>query len=151
MNNCKICDSELINKEQVLRARMKNVNGKPVGDRVVYKAWCSNCEIYLRKTVRGGQGDDWKTSHVQLDELDRELSEAEIHKLKAEIEQKTEKKDIFKRKKKWKEFISMMKESDKLYRYIQHDSPYLIKGYVIKRKSFLIGFFVHEIKNNATK
>ena len=148
MDKCKICDSELINKEQVLRARMKDNDGRPLADQVIYKAWCPNCEIYLRKTTQGNQGSDWETSHIKQNELKNEISEIDLQKLKSEIESKPELEDTFQTKKRWNEFISMIKKTDKLYSYIQNDSTHTIEGYVIKRNSFLISFFVYEIKNN---
>ena len=149
MNNCKICDSELLNKEQVLRARMKNIDGKPLADKIVYKAWCPNCEIYLRKTTQGHQNGDQETSHIKQSQLYNELSENELHKLKSDIENKPEKNDTYHIKERWDEFISMKKKNDKIYSYVQDDSTDQIRGYVIKRKSFLISFFVYKIKNNV--
>ncbi len=149
MNNCKICNSELTKTEQIFRARMKSVDGNPVADRVKYKAWCAHCHIYLGKTIQGREESEWETSHVQHNELKHELSANELIELQLEIEQAAKQDDIFDTEERWNEFISMKKETDKLYSYIQGDSSSQIKGYVIKRDAFLISFFVHEIEDNV--
>ncbi len=146
MNTCKICHSELTNIKQVLRAKMKRINGKSVPNRIIYKAWCIKCEIYLRKTVHGRPNGEWETSHIKHNQLIHELTDHELSELKLEIEQNAKLDITFRTEKRWNEFISMKKENDKLYGYMQGDSLDSIKGYVIKRGSFLIGFYVHNTK-----
>lgn len=145
MDICNICHSELINKKLLVRARMKKVDGKPVADRLKYEAWCPSCEIYLRKTVRGRYESDWKSSHIAINELKEKVSKEEILQLKLKIEQTPDLENFSRRKENWVTFISMKKEDDSLYHYIQEDTSCIIKGYVIKRGTFLIGFFVSEI------
>lgn len=144
-NHCTICNSELNNIEQVLKARMKPVNGNRVANRVIYKAWCPNCEIFLRKRLPSKKEPQWETSPIKVHELQDELSDKELQTLKSEMEQVSSKDGVPNSKKKWNELISMKKESDKIFSYVQGDASHLIKGYVIKRGVYLIGFFVHEI------
>lgn len=126
-----------------MRARMKNA-----ADRVIYRAWCPNCEIYLRKTTQGRNEGKWETSHVKHDELQSELSHQEFLELTLNVEESALLDDTFQTEKRWNEFISMKKEDDKVYSYIQGNSTTRIKGYVIKRDSFIIGFFVHNIETS---
>lgn len=147
MDICNICQSELINKKLLVRARMKKVDGKPVADRVKYEAWCPSCEVYLRKTVQGRSESDWKSSHISIDELKEKVSENEILQLKLEIKQIPDLESLSRRKENWVTFISMKKDDDDLYHYIQEGTSSKIKGYVIKRGTFLIGSFVSEITN----
>ena len=148
MDLCVICNSQLINKEQALRARMKNKDDKPVADRIVYKAWCPKCEIHLRKSNQGHEEGNWVTSDVKESELICEISNNEFLNIKSEIENyiKTDKGRI--RQEKWNEFISVKKENDKIYTYCQNDNLHNIMGYVIKRGFNFISQFITEINRN---
>lgn len=149
MDLCVICNCQLINKEQTLRARMRNKDGKPVADRIVYKAWCPNCEIYLRKSTLGHKAGFWVTSDVREFELICEIPNNEFLNIKTEIEKyiKTDKGRI--RQEKWNEFISVKKENDYIYSYSQNDNLHTIKGYVIKRGIHFISQFISEINLNT--
>ncbi|MEP0266855.1 hypothetical protein [Dokdonia sp.] len=69
MNTCKTCNSELINKELIFRAKMKKLDGKHIPDRFKYEAWCPTCEIYLLKTIQGQYESDWEISPIKKSTL----------------------------------------------------------------------------------
>jgi len=148
MNTCQICNSELTNIKQTFRARMRDKNNKPSGNRYRYQAWCSKCSIFLTKNVSGKKVGRWVTSHVTVDNLDKELTEKELIALSKEIQKKENEDPIFRKKEKWDTFISMKKTTDKLYKYIRKDNTNTVYGLVIKRDSFLIGFYVLDTNSN---
>ncbi len=151
MDICIICNSQLEEKEIILRARMRNKDGKPQADRITYKARCPNCEIYLRKHNQGKTEGHWGISNIKERDLKAELSESEFLKLKITVEKKLEEiidHYMFKREK-WIEFITIKKQNDKVYEFSQYDGDYIINGYVIKRDNYFISEYITEIKKNV--
>lgn len=157
MDNCIICKSHLINKKQTARARMRDVNGKPLADWISYKAWCPKCEIYLRKTKQGKTEGYWIISVVKESDKIAEICESDFLKIKYNIEKELEiidDKFMYKRER-WIEFITIKKQNDKIYEFSQIDNDYTIRGYTIKRDNYFIGDYITAIKktsiNSASK
>ncbi|MCF2934163.1 hypothetical protein [Tenacibaculum sp. Cn5-34] len=118
-----------------------------------YKGWCSKCEIWLTKKVKKGEESNWKTSIINSSKLDRELNENEVHLLYKLISENNDSplgkdKDI----ELWNEFISMKKQTDKIFECKTKliGNEFKCRTFVLKRNSFLIGNFFIFFKVNAT-
>ena len=138
MKNCTICKSELINERVQFRAKSYNEVGKPEGDIVIYEAWCPSCEINLTKKITGKNNGIWKSSTVEQENIEIEVSNEMIETLKKTINNLDESNDhFFLTKALWNEFINMRKEGDKIYSFRNSKE----KGFVIVRENNRIGKF----------
>ena len=143
---CNICSSELGPREQGIRMRMRDKNGKPAGDRVRYKAWCPSCEIFWHKSIQARKETEWRTTAVQHNQLQQELTPKAFQKLIKEYEQEPTSPSEQLKQKHWYEFIALKKKNDVLHRYIEKDSTYCVTGVAIKRGEHLIASFTLTIQ-----
>ena len=143
VNNCIICGSELKDEKVKLRARMKKVHGTPQPDRIVYEAWCSNCEIYLQKSVQGKSHSNWRTSNIDPAKILAEVSTEELYEIELSIAEQALIEASIDISENWRTFISMKKIDDIILKYSLTEDVYKIQGLVIKRQGHLIGNFVY--------
>lgn len=145
MGNCVICNTELIQIEQIFRARLVDFDGKRQADRIQYQSWCEACEIYLFRTDQGQKTSNWHISNVKENEVAIELSESDFAELKVKIELQLEKDEFNLKRKQWLDFLEVKKQNDKIYRFIRTIQDHIVIGYVIKRKHYFISDYIEEV------
>lgn len=147
MDTCIICNTSLSNVEVYLRARMRAKDGRPAGDRVIYKAWCTACEIYLKKSEEKNKVSNWFISDITASEIEYELSDKEFSDLKNKMRKKMKETDFSLAKEQWDEFIAVKKESDSVCFFKRIEASYRITGYVVCRSSYVISYIFSEIED----
>ena len=151
---CDICATSLTDIRVIRRGSLKRTPERPLGGGMsLSEAWCPNCEIFLTKKTFNGEVEDWKSSYISHDELVSEVSNHQQSKLEEDVLFIDSNEKHSTAKERWDKFISMKKETDKLFQYLRKDQHLTITGYVIKRANHLIGFYIHNIdgfKNKRT-
>lgn len=134
MQNCTICQSELINQKVYFRAK----SAEPKGDLVIYEAWCPSCQIYLTRKSEGKKRGIWKSSIVDQKYIGNALENDVVENLRNVIETLDSNNDsFFLIKQLWDRFISMKKDGDEIHSY----QDQIGKGLVIMRDGHRIGNF----------
>lgn len=150
MDQCIICHTELVNKKLLMRGRMRGADGKPMADRLLYRALCPRCGIYLRKADQGRKEGKWYATDVQDADLQHLLSDPDFSALRTKIEKELRQTDNDILREKWEEFLAVKKRGDKVFSYVQTDGGYTIRGVVLKRDQYLISQFIHQITKNES-
>lgn len=138
MKTCPQCRQKVSYKKSFTRDNTINIRKRSQKELYILKGWCPNCQIELRKTIKGTvEGtieSKWYIRKIKnLKDLPPAISEFELQEIERKLHRHIE------NRYKWKKFLSYRKSNDTIHRFKHLNGSQ--KNISIIRKDMIIAEF----------
>jgi len=134
MKTCPQCRQKVSYKKSFTPDNAINIRKRSQRELYIYKGWCPNCQIELRKKVEGNVESKWYIHKLEdPKDLPPPIPETELQEIERKLYRHIE------NRYKWKTFLSYRKPNDTIHRFNHLNGSQ--KNIAIVRKDMIIAEF----------
>ncbi|RZJ72896.1 hypothetical protein [Flavobacterium sp.] len=139
MKGCPICQTEPVNEKLLIRARTFATAENPAHPIWTFEAFCPNCELFVKKTIGPEWEGIWELPEIPASAMITAATLEDLEKLESEIDEYPTNTNLNKlEKQRGEQFLSVLKESDKVLKITEKIASGQFVSFAIKRGEFVV-------------